>query len=66
MEGLAPTLLLSVGARVMLTRILWTDVGLVNGTLGVVHSILYKEDNTRFPVTVIVKFDKYTGPSVFT
>jgi len=66
MEGLTPSLLLTVGARVMLTRNLWTDVGLVNGALGVVHSILYNEDNIRFPVVVIVKFDKYTGPSVFT
>ena len=43
-----------------------TEVGLVNSALGYVHSILYNEDNMRFPVVVIVKFDKYTGPSVFT
>lgn len=45
MGGLPVYLYLSVGARVMLTRNLWTEVGLCNGALGTVHSIIYETGN---------------------
>lgn len=50
-------------ARVMLIANLWIEVGLVNGALGMVVSICYKEGGPpALPLTVMVKFDNYTGP----
>jgi hypothetical protein len=64
--NLAKRLPLCVGCRVMLTRNLWADVGLVNGAQGVVHDISWGEgaDVLRDPPEVVmVAFDNYTGPS---
>jgi ATP-dependent DNA helicase PIF1 len=40
-EDLELELLITVGARVMLTSNIWTDAGLINGALGVVEQIVY-------------------------
>ena len=65
MGGLVPSLFLSIGARVMLTRNLWTDAGLVNGSLGTIQNIIYSEEQMPplLPAVIIVQFDTYTGPS---
>ena len=50
----------------MLTRNLWTEKGLCNGSMGTVLDIIYKEgDNPpALPIAVLVQFDdSYTGPS---
>ena len=67
MGGLEPKVFLSIGARVMLTRNLWNDQGLCNGSMGVVKDIVYQEGDSppNLPIAVIVQFDSfYTGPSI--
>ena len=63
--GLENRIYLAKGARVMLTRNLWSDAGLCNGSLSVVKDIVFQYDQSppSLPIAVIVKFDKYTGPS---
>ena len=63
--GLTPCLFLCVNARVMLTRNLWTEVGLCNGALGSVRNIIYAEGifPPSLPAAVFIQFDTYTGPS---
>ena len=62
-DDLELELLIAVGARVMLTSNLWTDVGLVNGALGVIQQIVYNLGiSTPEPATyVLVRFDNYQG-----
>ena len=67
MGGLSPKLFLCKGARVMLTRNLWTEVGLCNGAMGSIFDIIYSDraNPPSLPTTVIVQFDEgYKGPSV--
>ena len=63
--GLEPSLLLAVGAVVMLTMNLWPAVGLCNGSTGTVVDIVYSPDSQppELPIAVIVQFDNYSGPS---
>jgi len=63
--GLGSTLYLSEGVRVVLTRNLWIQKGLCNGSMGYVKHIIYKEgiQPVNLPIAVIVEFDGYTGPS---
>ena len=54
--GLEPVLYLSEGAPVMLTRNIYSEVGLCNGTPGTVVNILYTDDHRSpsLPVAVLV------------
>jgi len=63
--GLEAKLKICLGARVMLTRNLWTGKGLCNGSMGYVVDIVYRENEgpPGLPICVIIQFDKYTGPS---
>ena len=64
-SGLSSVLFLSVGSRVMLSRNLWSEAGLVNGAMGTIYKILYKPGSkpSDLPVAVLVKFDKFLGKS---
>lgn len=66
MGGLEPKLFLSISARVMLTRNLWTEKGLCNGSMGVVKDVIYHEGDSppNLPLAVVVQFDSYSGPSI--
>ena len=65
MCGLVPTLYLARNALVMLTLNLWPEVGLCNGATGKVIDIIYAENDfpPSLPISVIVQFDNYKGPS---
>ena len=66
MGSLQPQLLIAKGAKVMLTRNLWTEAGLCNGSIGIVLHIIYKDDDKppALPIAVIVQFEEgYIGPS---
>lgn len=66
MLHLQPKLFIAKGARVMLTMNLWPSTGLCNGSTGTVVDIIY-ETNHRppaLPIAIVVKFDKYSGPSM--
>ena len=48
----------------MLSCNLWTERGLVNGSMGTVVAILYRSGGPPdLPVAVMVQFDKYSGPT---
>ena len=49
----------------MLTANLWTEAGLVNGSMGTVKDILFEDDGPPALLTaVFIKFDKYNGPTI--
>ena len=67
-EGLASNLYLMNGAKVMITRNLWTTEGLTNGTMGWVHAIGLAEAEVAgkdLPSVVIVAVPAYTGPTAW-
>jgi ATP-dependent DNA helicase PIF1 len=64
--GLDPVVCLCKGARVMLSSNLWVDMGLVNGAMGTVQAICYRDGEAppNLPVAVTVLFDRYHGPTL--
>ena len=49
----------------MLTANLWTEAGLVNGSMGIIKDILFENDGPLvLPIVVFIKFDKYNRPTI--
>jgi ATP-dependent exoDNAse (exonuclease V) alpha subunit len=64
-KGLDSQLLLAKGARVMLIANIWTEVGLVNGSMGTIQDIIFEgEGPPSLPIAVLINFDKYEGPTI--
>jgi hypothetical protein len=63
--NLANEVLLAGGANVMVTRNIWTNEGLVNGTMGKVHSFLWHggviDLLQTMPAIVMIQVDGYKG-----
>ena len=64
-SGLLSHLLVCKGMKFRLTSNLWTAAGLVNGSIGYIHSIIYdkKEKPSQLPKAIIATFPGYIGPS---
>ena len=46
------------GARVMLTANIWTEAGLVNGSMGTIQDIIFEgQGPPSLPAAVLIKFD---------
>ena len=55
---------LAVNARVMLTRNIWVEKGLCNGSMGFVGQIIYQENKKPPNLPLVrVEYDKYNGPT---
>jgi len=66
--GLERVIYLCKGSKVMLTSNLWKSKGLVNGSLGVVHDIIFSPNSSAgdLPLCVLVDFKLYTGAGYLT
>jgi hypothetical protein len=64
-DNLSSELYVCINARVMLTANLWTEHGLVNGSMGTIVDISWSTGATpltAMPSVLLIRFDTYTGP----
>lgn len=64
-DNLSAEVYVCLGARIMLTTNLWTEIGLVNGSMGSVEDLSwdYGRQTDQLPSVILIRFDNYTGPN---
>jgi len=55
---------IAIGARIMIRRNLWTENGIVNGSLGTLRGIVWPDSPLlgELPSFLLIEMDLYTGP----
>lgn len=64
-DNLSAEIYVCIGARIMLTTNLWTEIGLVNGSIGVIKDVSWDDgrQTDQLPSVILIRFDSYAGPS---
>jgi hypothetical protein len=54
-----------IGAKIMLATNIWSEVGLANGSMGIIQDMSWdiRSDILSMPSVILAKFNSYTGPA---
>ena len=58
-----PELILAVGADIILTKNIWPEAGLINGTFGKIWDVIYAQDSgpPELPIALLVEIPAFRG-----
>jgi ATP-dependent exoDNAse (exonuclease V) alpha subunit len=63
-DNLSVEIPICIRACIMLTTNLWTEIGLVNGLIGLIQDLLWNNGRRtdQLPSVILIQFDDYSGP----